>query len=992
MEGLSNQLRLLSAALQPLDLSRPIAEDSGVTSELQMLLARATALAQRAVAIQQTGKDGWRRGSDSDCAGAQKASQPNGNAHRAASDVSHDAPAERDDETLLSVATAFRVLVEDLRKWNPQLPDTLSATDVLPPNTYLKVQQAAHNASADPPLQQPSILRRSSSATQPIPRLAAPPSMSPSATRTSSGNCSEQLGSHPRNGSGAAAAVTVAGLQTRSSVPSTGSSTSNLLTATSVNASVNSNLSGSAVMRWSDGGGTMRLSMLAGESGRGASHSASMLEPSMLGPYSSADPPACAPTPFLMGMVEVLSSSADETDVFQAGSLNFSVDEPSPSPERQEAKAVAVGKMRGASVKQPSPVLLQREPTTSPSPVSAAVPPAAVTHVAAAHARPGLPQSLQQQQRPDAVGNGGGSPCQASVSTNDSGTTARTIRTRSRSASQSNSPTARPAEQVAIAAPRGHGAAATSTHATSLVKCAAVFANDATSKASQADSTRTGHTNAKANRLTSPDVGADCARVVPDALVEASALHKDSEGEEALKRLLRDPSVSLSAVSAATSTSCERNSSVRTAEHSRGAAAGPAPRRPANSPTFVTSPSLAAPSSASSVSPLHNGARQQVSSTVPPYRPAAAESAETAAASADFSTPIQQHRRRRRTPPSQRGAAAGSAAACASCSPISPASSTSSDRLRDNEASDDDSEASSSPATSGSDLDDDEIEDTPSVLIPAMLGRCVCSPPPMLSRTWQSNASPNDAASVNKAGLWDSTNAQARSRTPSSPSPSGHTPTACGSDAAEMGFSNKGGNSAKQSSPSASLSWPKSQEQRSLSNPQAGRQGTGRGGAVQPASSMPQKDCLAAEFAEEAPMVERKEGAEAEMSDMTNGGGFFKEEEGAGEESEYDTLEGIAATYKLTPAVIVEWNPYLKKYRPNEPLPPDLPIVLPMSDNDDEEEGEDALGDHDAEVKDEEEEFYREGDAGYLRHSGTPLGTAPMATGESPVPVLPTRC
>ncbi|KAG5508778.1 hypothetical protein JKF63_05276 [Porcisia hertigi] len=57
---------------------------------------------------------------------------------------------------------------------------------------------------------------------------------------------------------------------------------------------------------------------------------------------------------------------------------------------------------------------------------------------------------------------------------------------------------------------------------------------------------------------------------------------------------------------------------------------------------------------------------------------------------------------------------------------------------------------------------------------------------------------------------------------------------------------------------------------------------------------------------------------------------------------DYDTLEGIAAAYSLPVTTIVSWNPYLGEYRSNEPLPPGLPIVLPMSDED-EWDGEDEM-------------------------------------------------
>ncbi|TPP51170.1 LysM domain family protein [Leishmania donovani] len=98
---------------------------------------------------------------------------------------------------------------------------------------------------------------------------------------------------------------------------------------------------------------------------------------------------------------------------------------------------------------------------------------------------------------------------------------------------------------------------------------------------------------------------------------------------------------------------------------------------------------------------------------------------------------------------------------------------------------------------------------------------------------------------------------------------------------------------------------------------------------------------------------------------------------------DYDTLEGIAAAYNLTVSTIIEWNPYLKKYRPSEPLPPDLPIVLPMS-SEDEEDGEETNN------------FVREADSELLRRprprlgNHTPGGYSPSgALDNSPTPLRP---
>lgn len=48
------------------------------------------------------------------------------------------------------------------------------------------------------------------------------------------------------------------------------------------------------------------------------------------------------------------------------------------------------------------------------------------------------------------------------------------------------------------------------------------------------------------------------------------------------------------------------------------------------------------------------------------------------------------------------------------------------------------------------------------------------------------------------------------------------------------------------------------------------------------------------------------------------------------EEKDYDTIAGIADTYGVTVEVVLKWNAYLAAYDVDEPLPADLPIVLPM--------------------------------------------------------------
>lgn len=98
---------------------------------------------------------------------------------------------------------------------------------------------------------------------------------------------------------------------------------------------------------------------------------------------------------------------------------------------------------------------------------------------------------------------------------------------------------------------------------------------------------------------------------------------------------------------------------------------------------------------------------------------------------------------------------------------------------------------------------------------------------------------------------------------------------------------------------------------------------------------------------------------------------------------DYDTLEGIAAAYNLTVSTIIEWNPYLKKYGSSEPLPPDLPIALPMS-SEDEEDGEETNG----LVREADSELLRKPQPRHGNH--TPGGYSPSgALDNSPTPLRP---
>ncbi|KPA77872.1 hypothetical protein ABB37_06668 [Leptomonas pyrrhocoris] len=997
MEGLSTQLQLLHAALQSLDLNPSTLEDGCDTvSELQLTLARATALAQWAAVRQHpppTIKDGVKKEKSEGGARAQKtAVQSNGNAPTLEAHGSHTTSAQRDDETLLSVATALQVSMADLRTWNPQLPDSLKATDVLPPNTYLKVRRAGPNPSAGPPLllQRPSLLSKPHSATQPTPRLAAP---SRSSARSSGGQSSEQHNLHPRSSSGIAptAAAAVPAPQSGSSVPSISAFISNAPLARSVNASLSSNWSGSGVPRGSEGGSTSRLSLWTGESGRGTSHSPPPPEPSMPEAQSSADPPTCAPVPIIMGVLEVFPppSSAGKTDEGRSGEFYVTGEEPSPSPERQGEKAAATGEASEA-------------PTTPTSLMSAAAPTATGTGVATAH-EPTSPLRLLPQQPLGEVINSGNAPLRTSAGASSSGTSIRSVHTRGRSQSTSSSPLTRSAERHTVSTSQRSGAAAMPPSMTSPPKSAALSPHNVNLEGSKNHSDGTGKSRVKVNLFPSPKARPDRTRLAADVFADApkvgaSVLHKAGEDEEALRRVVRDPSASLSTVSAATSPSDDRSSSnARPAESAT-------PRQLANSPILVTSPSLEGPSSTSSMSSLNTGARQEKPIAVyptPPSLPESAKAATAAAAAVNFSTPVQKQQQRRQPTPSSQCGAAAIAAEGPLCSPISSSSYTSSssgpngkeEREEGNESGDN-SSLQRSPLTSDSDFEEDSIEDTPSARIPAMLGRNGCSPPPTLSRARRANTSAScgsggaAAPAVTKAVPW------APAKTVSSPSPlPEYTPKVQRSAAAEVDFSEKE-EEPLTTQPSSRVAAPRPtpQEERAPSTPRMDRWGTGRESEAQPTSSasVSQKFSHQRESVEEEGLVGEEEEEATAASHKRDNPGHGGEK---GAEEEYDTLAGIAAAYQLTVAIIVEWNPYLKKYHPGEPLPPDLPIVLPMSDNDEEgAEGED--GDEvrvDREEAHDEEELYSAADMRQLRHSGTPLDTFTAVAGNSPAPIPPVR-
>lgn len=1018
MEGLSKQLQLLNAALQLLDLNHASADDSGIVSELQVALARATALAQWAAVDQEVQranqcmlcqkqeKRNARTQRTTPSSGGGK--QLNGTAHtpHAQDNSNHRTPPQHENETLLSIATALRVSVEELRSWNPQLPPTLHNTDVLPTNTFLKVRHSASALLTASPLlsSQPAAALRSPPVTQPaIPRLAAPAATSSrSITRSSSGQSFKQR-SQQRNGQSTTAAAPQP--TTRTSLRSLGSSASNpAATSTAANATVTASVSSNVSSSVS------RLSWGAGESGRGASHSPQVPEPSMPGDCSSADPPHCAPAPVMLGMVEVLPPSAELDLPGEEAGEGENRAEPSPSPEMHADEAPLV------------------ELAMPPSPASAAVPTTAHDDdVAPPQPRKQVPSMSPQspaqqlpQQEAALVTLSGSSPRRASAGASSSGTSTHEIRTRGHSQSLSRDTTP----------PKNDAATATTAAAA-----------PATSGSSKTNSNSTGKISLVANLPSSQKGKAARTRMAPETLADAkegggpstSISRKTSEGEELSKRAVRDASVSLSAVSA--TTSCSAGGEERVEPHAAHTHYVSKAQPRTNSPLLVTSPSLEAPSSTSSASPSynHNHYHSNSAAASSPSQPkptpsthhtvpvpmesekAVAKLPSSSAATAtaeglDFSTPLQQQRRR--LSPCY-AAAAAAAAKDTSCSPISPSSYASSSHAgedaadgveteeEEEEGSVEDFSRGSGGGGSGSGgggFDRDEVEDTPSTRIPATLGRHVCSPPPTLSRTRRLSAAGATASANTGAKTSGSAHSQgarvASPRQNSSSPPSTSPPkraaevTESAASAVQLSSDNDPKMSTQQSSPrNTSPGATTSQERHSPSTPQGEREGAaGYANKEQSRSSL-----SAAPLSSEEPVkseLPTKFDAEDEVMSDSVYHEEQQEEEKEEVEEEYDTLEGIAAAYRLTVAVIVAWNPYLKKYHPAEPLPPDLPIVLPMSDNDDddeqEEEGE-AVADQDGE----EDELYVDEDLHPVRYSGTPLDTGVFTTENSPAPIPP---
>ncbi|CAJ1020455.1 LysM domain containing protein, putative [Leishmania lindenbergi] len=393
MEGLRRQVELLCTALESLDVrhdsrcrDHPPSLPEEVVSALQVALARATALADWATAVQREQPLPQRTSDVSDAAG-----------------LKFGASAQQ--QTLLSVAALFKVSVADIRQWNPQLPPTLREGDVLPPDTYLKVRPAPSPVS--PP--QPSSTS--------VSRTRLVPGATASLGVTVSGTTSARSTSAKSQVTDAGCGDSVAAPWHNSAFSSSPSGCSKRDAGTGVSSG---GVGGRVLPLGSEGGASQgRCSAWAMDSGCGTSRSPQIPEPSMPNSYPNAAPPSCAPAPVLMPMPIHLCSSPDRSDLID---LKEDVMEPSPSPERD---AHASGRAR-RSCTTPK--------TSSPSPpVSSLAPPPPFSGVvtlstAAAAAVEATPLHYSGPQG-DVIGGG------------SSGTTAGEISMRGHSRSSSRSPT-----------------------------------------------------------------------------------------------------------------------------------------------------------------------------------------------------------------------------------------------------------------------------------------------------------------------------------------------------------------------------------------------------------------------------------------------------------------------------------------------------------------------------------------------------------------------
>lgn len=865
MEGLARQVRLLHAALQPLGLEREDDADTScsrtralpeeVAAELHLALARATALAHWAAAAQQE-------------------------------ELQHH------QQTLASIAATLGASVAELRLWNPQLPTSLRDDAVLPPDTYLKVRAPAPPRLSPPPLPPPSPPPPLPAAPQPAPTASngrttgsasssssAPrarqsvPAPTPTVTgpltipaaqqqRPAATTSTPPAAAAPAPESATTAAATSRGdsVPTRrqtpspSSAPASGGSLSGRsgtaarggsATAGATRSGPGSGSGSLAVPRGSEGGASQgRYSVWTVGSGRGASASPPVPEPSMPQCGTDAAPPACAPPPMLM-----VRPSSPRYCYPPDGSDLIDLKEAGEGEEAEEHRAA------DTVLDDVSPLSEQRRPHAAHDAHDAAAA-ASLSSSAVLPVPPPLPGAAERSAsrtslpRRSSGGGGGGSV-----------TSGRAIRTRGHT---SHSRSTSPFEDGPVTGGSGLRAAIAPA--------------------------------------------ANAAAAQPQAAQRAAAAGHGSP--------LRDASTTLSAVSPPSSMGDDR----RSESGPRGAAGASQAGRTSSGEPRAAPASATAAAPTTRHTPLHS----------PKGRAPGGGTTGGAGAQGDFTTPVQQQRPRRGRQQGGNGplSASGSVDAAAAsattpsslsaarlsddfdCSPVTP-STTSAGRRRGAGAVQGRTPYGETPGSYTGDgsaervgIDEDEEEEvdrTPSTRPPALLGRHVCSPPPNLNRAARPPAQAPTSASNTTAVAAGAARRLVSPRT-------AH--TVGGRSGPAMGAS-----PLLDSTPSSPSPLPE----------------------APPTRRGPAGDAGAAVVVEESSYSDTDDdGDDDELEEAELAG-----DEAADVETEdYDTLDGIAAAYNLSVATIVEWNPYLKKYRPSEPLPPDLPIVLPMSDADEEVEGD----------------------------------------------------
>ncbi|CBZ25248.1 conserved hypothetical protein [Leishmania mexicana MHOM/GT/2001/U1103] len=356
MEGLKRQVELLYAALQPLDVGhschrhgQPTTLPDEVVSELQVALARATALAHWATAVQREQLLQQRPSGGSDAPSLQCGTSAA-------------------QQTLGSVAELFKVSVTDIRQWNPQLPPTLREEDVLPPDTYLKLRPGASSVSPPPP----------SSTSTPASRTRLVAGSTGSSGVAVSGHTSAKA-----QGTDAGYGHSVGARWHNSAASSTQSSRSSR-TAGGAGASIVGIGSGIFPCGSEGGASQGRYSAWTADSGRGSSHSPQAPELSMPNSCINAAPPSCAPEPVMMS---VSSNPCSPPDRYYLIDLKEDAMESPPSPEG-DARANGKARCSRSAPKDspPSPPV----PSLAPSPMllGATTLPATVAAASAIEATP----------------------------------------------------------------------------------------------------------------------------------------------------------------------------------------------------------------------------------------------------------------------------------------------------------------------------------------------------------------------------------------------------------------------------------------------------------------------------------------------------------------------------------------------------------------------------------------------------------------------------